>query len=468
MKKVFIPKKISAVDNPNVFQWDYLDSIQEQMECDEYGFYHSFCKKPISLMQKKRKKTVLVQGWDLGNGNVLSCSYKMIECVKSYNSNKDVYYVACTCPNLSLENQKWDCTIVWLYVIPLRGKIGDVFWDKSKNIFDLIEPQTVFSEGMNGALAIDNSNTMTILRWKSKHAYSDSMLTFSYVIETGKLERTIVANQKYENIIEKKRTKGGDNTVEFYQLTDSELYVAVLQPVVRRGSRCPVVVIPLGGPNIEIPDFSDSSIYYKMAKCGFMVVVPLRRGVIGISREWEHALEGNYGHLDVVDIIDGTKYILKKFSSLIDDSRVVLYGASYGGYTALLIACKHNADKMFKAVVSHCGMSDLGRYPFECTGNVCDVMNCYAETNDEKEYLRIIQPISPYANVCYLKIPVLLVHTLDDNCVWFGQSVRFYNRCIQYGIPARLLLAKGGHSYHIENEDALFCMIMGFLENVTF
>lgn len=57
---------------------------------------------------------------------------------------------------------------------------------------------------MNGALAIDNSNTMTILRWKSKHAYSDSMLTFSYVLETGKLERTIVANQKYENIIEKK------------------------------------------------------------------------------------------------------------------------------------------------------------------------------------------------------------------------------------------------------------------------
>ena len=174
-------------------------------------------------------------------------------------------------------------------------------------------------------------------------------------------------------------------------------------------------------------------------------------------------MNGNYGHLDVVDIIDGTKYILKKFCSLIDDSRVVLYGASYGGYTALLIACKYNTDKMFKAVVSHCGMSDLGRYPFECTGNVCDVMNCYAGTNDEKEYLRIVQPISPYANVCYLKIPVLLVHTLDDNCVWFGQSVRFYNRCIQHGIPARLLLAKGGHSYHIENEDALFCMIMDFL-----
>lgn len=72
MKK-YLFQKISAVDNPNVFQWDYLDSIQEQMECDEYGFYHS-CKKPISLMQKKRKKTVLVQGWDLGNGNVLSCS----------------------------------------------------------------------------------------------------------------------------------------------------------------------------------------------------------------------------------------------------------------------------------------------------------------------------------------------------------------------------------------------------------
>lgn len=77
----------------------------------------------------------------------------------------------------------------------IKRKIGDVFWDKSKNIFDLIEPQTIFSEGMNGALAIDYSNTMTILRWKSKHTYSDRMLSFSYVIETGKLERTIVAKQ---------------------------------------------------------------------------------------------------------------------------------------------------------------------------------------------------------------------------------------------------------------------------------
>ena len=73
-------------------------------------------------MQKKRKKTVLVQGWDLGNGNVLSCSYKMIECVKSYNSNKDVYYVACTCPNLSLENQKWDCTIVLVICNTIKRK----------------------------------------------------------------------------------------------------------------------------------------------------------------------------------------------------------------------------------------------------------------------------------------------------------------------------------------------------------
>lgn len=29
MKKVFLPKKVSEVDNPNVFLWDYLDSIQK-------------------------------------------------------------------------------------------------------------------------------------------------------------------------------------------------------------------------------------------------------------------------------------------------------------------------------------------------------------------------------------------------------------------------------------------------------
>lgn len=29
-------------------------------------------------------------------------------------------------------------------------------------------------------------------------------------------------------------------------------------------------------------------------------------------------------------------------------------------------------------------------------------------------------------------------------------------------------MAKGGHSYHIENEDALFCMIMGFFGKCNF
>ena len=289
----------------------------------------------------------------------------------------------------------------------------------------------VFAEGTNGQLKIVYSNSTTILRWKSKQAYSDLMFSFSYVVETKKLERSIVTNQKYEKLIVKRNTKVEKNTVEFYRLSDSELYVAVMQPVVWCGNRCPVVVIPLGGPNIEIPEFSESSIYSKMAKRGFMVVVPLRRGVIGISQEWEQALEGNYGRLDVVDIIDGTKYILKKFCHLIDEHKVFLYGASYGGYTALLIACKYNVGRMFRAVVSHCGMSDLACYPFECSGNVCDVMKSYAGTDDRKEYLRIIKPISPYANIHHLDIPVLLVH-----------------------------------SYHIENGEVLFEVIMGFLEKL--
>ncbi len=118
--------------------------------------------------------------------------------------------------------------------------------------------------------------------------------------------------------------------------------------------------------------------------------------------------------MTVIKIRDLTPYF---HSTLSIENKVFLYGASYGGHFALLIACKYNVGRMFRAVVSHCGMSNLACYPFECSGNVCDVMNIYAGTDDRKEYLRIIKPKSPYANIRHLCVPVLFVHTLADACV---------------------------------------------------
>lgn len=145
-----------------------------------------------------------------------------------------------------------------------------------------------------------------------------------------------------------------------------------------------------------------------------------------------------------------------------DINRIGLYGASYGGFASLLIAGKHNDTNMFKAIVSHCGMSDLERYPYECYGNPSDVMDYYA---GDEDFLQKVKTISPYHYISRWSAPVLLVHTIDDTSVWFGQSVRAYNKGVMYSKNVDLILAPGPHSYEIQNGEHLINLIIKFFSS---
>lgn len=154
-------------------------------------------------------------------------------------------------------------------------------------------------------------------------------------------------------------------------------------------------MVCLGGPNIPIPNFADScSIYERFRQEGFFVIIPLRRGIIGISPEWTNGINNNVGTIDVDDILRGVVFATTEYSKVMDINRIGIYGASYGGFSSLLIAGKHNETCKFKAIVSHCGMSDLERYPYECYGNPSDVMDYYAGNEDfykrQKTFLHII------------------------------------------------------------------------------
>jgi dipeptidyl aminopeptidase/acylaminoacyl peptidase len=70
--------------------------------------------------------------------------------------------------------------------------------------------------------------------------------------------------------------------------------------------------------------------------------------------------------------------------------------------------------------------------------------------------------VSPYSYIENWNSSVLLVHTIDDTSVWFGQSVRSYNKGVSCGKDVRLILAPGPHSYDIPNAEHLFEEIIGF------
>lgn len=236
----------------------------------------------------------------------------------------------------------------------------------------------------------------------------------------------------------------------------------------RDAGRCPAVVICLGGPATPVPDFlAAGTIYRYFLSRGFALIIPLRRGVQGMGPEWECALDGHYGEYDVADTVEAADYALTRHYDLIDAANVFLYGGSYGGYVAELIAGKANADRRFKAVVAHCGVYDLTTYPWHCQGIAEETMTTYGRTIDAAEYAQNVSGISPKTYVGELSVPLLLVHHLNDTSTWVGQSVEAYNDALRLKKDVSLLIVEGPHTYDIPQKETLFRKISAFFEKNT-
>lgn len=238
------------------------------------------------------------------------------------------------------------------------------------------------------------------------------------------------------------------------QVNDRGLEVVIIH---EKPERAPAIVICLGGPIIPVPDFmAAGSIYSHFIQQGYALVVPLRRGVSEINMEWERALDGHYGEYDVEDTIEATDFVLASHADWIDAENVFLYGGSYGGYVAELIAGKANSNKRYKAIIAHCGVYDMAAYPWHNQGIPEETMDTYGKTHDKSLYAHRVKGISPKTYISNWDVPVLLVHHLNDTTTWVGQSVAAYNDALKLNKQVALLVVRGPHTYDIPNKEILF------------
>lgn len=247
------------------------------------------------------------------------------------------------------------------------------------------------------------------------------------------------------------------------RINDSRLEVIVVRK--KNTAICSAIVICLGGPIAPIPNFLDkSSIYYHFIKQGFALIIPLRRGISGMDKEWELALDGHYGEYDVDDTIAATDFVMLHHKDVIDTKNVFLYGGSYGGYVAGLIAGKVNSSKRYKAIVTHCGVYDLVTYPWHCQGIPEETMKTYGNTTDKSVYSERVKDISPKTFVANWNVPILFIHHLNDTTTWVGQSVAAYNDALKLRKDVTLLIVHGPHTYDIPQKESLFLKIVTFFE----
>lgn len=182
----------------------------------------------------------------------------------------------------------------------------------------------------------------------------------------------------------------------------------------------PLIVMPHGGP--EARDSFDYDHFAQIfAGQGWLVLQVNFRGSDGYGREFADAGRRRWGDRMQEDLDDAVAQVLA--SGRADPKKVAIWGASYGGYAALMGAAR-NPD-LYRCAVSVAGVTDLPRMLEDERSDGADspIYEYWVRTiGDPKADAAAIAAASPSRRAEQIKAPILLIHGLDDGVVLPNQS----------------------------------------------
>jgi dipeptidyl aminopeptidase/acylaminoacyl peptidase len=179
----------------------------------------------------------------------------------------------------------------------------------------------------------------------------------------------------------------------------------------------PMVLLPHGGP-FEIDDnwFYDRDAQF-LASRGYLVLQVNYRGSGGRGPNFVKSGYGKWGTRIQQDLIDGVKWA--EAQHFADPKRVCVYGASFGGYSAMMTVIR--APGLFKCAVGYAGIYDLAMMYDK--GDIRD-------DDSGVNYLKaaigtdpaVLTANSPDKQADKIDVPVLLIHGEADQRAPFAQA----------------------------------------------
>ncbi len=224
----------------------------------------------------------------------------------------------------------------------------------------------------------------------------------------------------------------------------------------------PLVVMAHGGP-FDVTDTwgFDYQVQY-LASRGYAVLQVNYRGSDGRGEGFAQSGWKGWGTTIQHDITDGVRWAIDQ--KLADPDRICTFGASFGGYTALMQPILEPG--LYKCAIGYAGAYDLPllQKTDRNRGMSKVGMRFFARTmgSDMDELAKI----SPADRAAEVKVPVMLVHGTSDQTTNINQFKVMESALRAAGNPAETYVAKGeGHGfYKPENEAELFRRIVAFLD----
>jgi dipeptidyl aminopeptidase/acylaminoacyl peptidase len=182
--------------------------------------------------------------------------------------------------------------------------------------------------------------------------------------------------------------------------------------------KLPLVLLVHGGPHAR-DDFTFDWWASFLASRGYAVLQVNFRGSTGYGYEWFNAGRGRWGDgVMQTDVEDGVDALVK--AGYVDEKRVCIVGASYGGYAALAGATV--TPERYACAASINGVSDPEDMLKDVNrgGKSSMVAEWWAKSmGSDKDQLR---RVSPQRHADKVRIPILLLHGIEDSVVPVEQS----------------------------------------------
>jgi dipeptidyl aminopeptidase/acylaminoacyl peptidase len=225
----------------------------------------------------------------------------------------------------------------------------------------------------------------------------------------------------------------------------------------------PLVVMPHGGPEVRDIYAYDPLVQF-LASRGYAVFQPNYRGSAGYGREFQEAGLRHWADTVEDDITDGVKFLIDK--GFADPARMCIYGASYGGYAALMGAVQH--PELYKCAISASGPTDLTRMlKWERNEHGADSLNYkywVSQIGDPGEDRALIEAASPALHADRVQHPVLLIHGKQDHTVPYEQSEFMLAALKKAGKEAQLAsFETAAHGFAGRDQKRFFAELEAFL-----
>lgn len=229
----------------------------------------------------------------------------------------------------------------------------------------------------------------------------------------------------------------------------------------------PLIVHPHGGPRVQETKNFDIFTQFLVSR-GYSVLQVNYRGSTGRGREFVEHLYDDWGGAEQGDVATGAEHVMDTYEWT-DDDRVVMYGRSFGGYSAYWQAVQY--PDLYDAVISWVGLSDL-RDMYENTMPHFRSELMVKYLGDPAENTELYEERSPINYIENLDSPLLMLHGVNDTRVPVSQARLLRDALVEAGYEEgesgdfeNVELGEEGHSSSdIDRKIRVFSILDDFID----